>query len=132
MQSTRKAPPNLTSLPVKGLTIAKREKDAQKETAVQTNETTTAAQIELSRKIDTLTQGMTLDMTIATLPETIPPTTLTTPPLDIDHTPKNVIIIAMIETLPTSVTLDAIPHIITMVEIVLRHPMLTPSKEIPL
>ena len=75
---------------------------------------------------------MTLDMTIATLPGTIPPTTLTTPPLDIDHIPKNVIIIAMIETLPTSVTLDATPHIITMVEIVLRHPMLTPSKEIPL
>jgi hypothetical protein len=131
-QNTRKAPPNLTLLRVKGLTIVKRERDARKETVVQTDETTTAAQIELSRKIGTLTQGTTLDTTIATLPETIPPTTLTTPLLDIDHTPKNVIIIAMIETLPTSVTLDAIPHIITTVKIVLRHPMLTPSKEIPL
>jgi hypothetical protein len=131
-QNTRKAPPNLTLLRVKGLTIVKRERDARKETVVQTDETTTAAQIELSRKIGTLTQGTTLDTTIATLPETIPPTTLTTPLLDIDHTPKNVIIIAMIETLPTNVTLDAIPHIITTVKIVLRHPMLTPSKEIPL
>jgi hypothetical protein len=131
-QNTRKAPPNLTLLRVKGLTIVKRERDARKETVVQTDETTTAAQIELSRKIGTLTQGTTLDTTIATLPETIPPTTLTTPLLDIDHTPKNVIIIAMIETLPTSVTLDAIPHTITTVKIVLRHPMLTPSKEIPL
>jgi hypothetical protein len=132
MQNTRKALPNLTLLPVKGLTIAKRERNARKETVVQTDEATTAAQIELSRKIGTLTQGTTLDMTIATLPETIPPTTLTTPLLDIDHTPKNVIIIAMIETLPTNVTLDAIPHTITTVKIVLRHPMLTPSKEIPL
>ena len=132
MQNTRKALPNLTLLPVKGLTIAKRERNARKETVVQTDEATTAAQIELSRKIGTLTQDTTHDMTIATLPETIPPTTLTTPLLDIDHTPKNVIIIAMIETLLTSVMLDAIPHIITMVEIVLRHPMLTPSKEIPL
>jgi hypothetical protein len=132
MQNTRKALPNLTLLPVKGLTIAKRERNARKETVVQTDEATTAAQIESSRKIGTLTQGTTLDMTIATLPETIPPTTLTTPLLDIDHIPKNVIIIAMIETLPTSVTLDAIPHTITTVKIVLRHPMLTPSKEIPL
>jgi len=131
-QSIRKVLPNLTSPLVKDLTIAKRERDARKETVVQTDETTTAAQIELSRKIGTLTQGTTLDMTIATLPETIPPTTLTTPLLDIDHTPKNVIIIAMIETLPTSVTLDAIPHTIITVKIVLRHPTLTPSKEIPL
>jgi len=130
MQNIRKALPNLTLLPVKGLTIAKRERDARKETVAQTDETTTAAQIGLSRKIDTLTQGMTLDMTIATLPETIPPTTLTTPLPEIDHIPKNVIVIAMIETLPTSVTLDATPHTTITVKIVLRHPMLTPSKEI--
>ena len=130
MQNTRKALPNLTLLPVKGLTIAKRERNARKETVVQTDEATTAAQIELSRKIGTLTQGTTLDTTIATLPETIPPTTLTTPLLDIDHTPKNVIIIAMIETLPMSVTPDATPHITIMVKIVLRHLTLTPSKEI--
>ena len=132
MQNTRKAPPNLTLLPVKGLTIAKRERDARKETVAQIDEIITAAQIGLSRKIGTSTQGTTLDTTIATLPETIPPTTHITPLPEIDHIPKNVIVIAMIETLPMSVTLDAIPHIITMVEIVLRHPMLTPSKEIPL
>jgi hypothetical protein len=115
---------------VKDLTIAERERDARKEMIAQTNEITTAAQIGSNRKIGTLTQGTTLDTTIATLPETIPPTTLTTPLPEIDLTPKNVIVIAMIETFPMSVTLDAIPHITIMVEIVLRHPMLTPSKEI--
>jgi hypothetical protein len=88
------------------------------------------AQIELSRKIGTLTQGTTLDMTIATLPETTPPTTLTTPLPDIDNIPKSVIVIAMIETFPMSGTLDAIPHTTITVKIVLRHLMLTPSKEI--
>ena len=131
-QTIRKTLPNLMSLLVKGPTIAKRERDVRKETVAQIDEITTAAQIESNRKIGTLTQGTTLDMTIATLPETIPPTTLTTPLPEIDHIPKNVIVIAMIETLPTSVTLDAIPHTITTVKIVLRHPMLTPSKEIPL
>ena len=131
-QTIRKVLPNLTLPLVKDLTIAKRERDARTETVAQTGRITTVAQIELNCKIGTLMQGTTLDTTIATLPETIPPTTLTTPLLDIDHTPKNVIIIAMIETLPTNVTLDAIPHIITTVKIVLRHPMLTPSKEIPL
>lgn len=120
------------SPPVKDLTIAKRERDARKEIVAQTNEITTAAQIGLNRKIGTLTQGMTLDTTIATPPETIPPTTLTTPLPEIDLIPKNVIIIATIETFPTSVTLDAILHITITVEIVPRHPMLTPSKEIPL
>jgi len=115
---------------VKDLTIARRERNARKKTVAQTNEITTAAQIESNRKIGTLTQGTTLDTTIATLPETIPPTTLITPLPEIDLIPKNVIIIAMIETLPMSVTLDATPHIIIMVEIVLRHLMLTPSKEI--
>ena len=118
------------SLLVKDLTIAKRERDARKETVAQIDEITTAAQIESSRKIGTLTQGTTLDTTIATLPETIPPTTLITPLPEIDLIPKNVIVIAMIETFPVSVTLDAIPHTTIMVKIVLRHPTLTPSKEI--
>ena len=130
MQNIRKALPNLTLLPVKGLTIAKRERDARKETVAQIGRITTAAQIELSRKTGTLTQGTTLDMTIATLPETIPPTTLTTLLPDIDDIPKSVIVIAMIETFPMSGTLDAIPHTTITVKIVLRHLMLTPSKEI--
>ena len=132
MRSTRKAPPNLTLPLVKGLTIAKRERDVRKETVAQIGEITTAAQIESSRKIGTLTQGTTLDMTIATLPETIPPTTLTTLPPDTDNTPKSVIIIAMIDTFPTNDTFDAIPHTTITVKIVLRHLMLTPSKEIRL
>ena len=127
-----KAPHNLTLLRVNDLTTVEKERNAQKEIAVQIGAIMIAEGTGSNHKIDTLTQGTTLDMTIATLPETIPPTTLTTPLPDIDHIPKNVIIIAMIETLPTSVTLDAIPHIITTVKIVLRHPMLTPSKEIPL
>jgi len=129
-QSIRKVPPNLTSPLVKDPTIAKRERDARKEIAAQTNEITTAAQIESNRKIGTLTQGTTLDTTIATLPEIIPPTTLITPLPEIDHIPKNVIVIAMIETFPMSVTLDAIPHTTIMVKIVLRHLMPTPSKEL--
>jgi hypothetical protein len=129
-QIIRKALPNLTSPLVKDLTIAKRERDARKETVAQTGRITTAAQIESSRKIGTLTQGTTLDTTIATLPETIPPTTLITPLPEIDHIPKNVIVIAMIETFPMSVTLDAIPHTTIMVKIVLRHLMPTPSKEL--
>ena len=129
-QITRKALPNLTLPLVRDLTIAKRERDARKETVAQTDETTTAAQIGLSRKTDTLTQGMTLDMTIATLPETIPPTTLITPLPDIANIPKSVIIIAMIDTFPTNDTFDAIPHTTITVKIVLRHLMLTHSKEI--
>ena len=131
-QSIRKVPPNLTSPLVKDLTIAKRERDARKETVAQIDRITTVAQIELSRKIGTLTQGTTLDMTIATLPETTPLTTLTTLLPDIDNIPKSVIVIAMIETFPMSGTLDAIPHTTITVKIVLRHLMLTPSKEIPL
>ena len=102
----------------------------RKETVAQIGEITIAAQIESSRKIGTLTQGTTLDMTIATLPETTPPTTLTTLPPDIDNIPKSVIIIAMIDTFPTNDTFDAIPHTTITVKIVLRHLMLTPSKEI--
>ena len=131
-QIIRKTLPNLMLPLVKDLTIAKRERDARKETVAPTGTITTAAQIESSRKIGTLTQGTTLDTTIVTLPETIPPTTLITPLPEIDLIPKNVIVIAMIETLPMSVTLDAIPHITITVKIVLRHPMLTLSKEIPL
>jgi hypothetical protein len=89
------------------------------------------AQIELSRKIDTLTQSMTLVMTTATLPKIIPPTTLTTPLPDNDSTPKSVIVIAMIETFLTSGTLDTIPYTTITVEIVHRLPMLTLSREIP-
>jgi len=114
---------------VKDLTIARRERDARKETVAQINGITTAAQIELSRKIGTLTQGTTLDTTIATLPETIPPTIPTTLP-DTDNIPKSVIVIAMIEMFPMSVMLDAIPHTTIMVKIVLRHLTPTPSKEI--
>jgi hypothetical protein len=110
--------------------MAKRERDARKETIAQIDRITTAAQIELNRKIGTSTQGTTLDMTIATLPETTPLTTLTTLLPDIDNIPKSVIVIAMIETLPMSVTLDAIPHTTIMVKIVLRHLMPTPSKEL--
>ncbi len=95
----------------------------QKETVAQTDNITTVAQIELNRKIGTLTQGTTLVTTIATPPETTPPTTLTIPLPDIDNIPKSVIIIAMIE---------MFPHTTIMVKIVLRHPMLTPNKEIPL
>ena len=131
-QSIRKVPPNLTLPLVKDPTIAKRERDARKETVAQIDRITTAAQIESSRKIDTLTQDTTLDMTIATLPETTPPTTLTTLLPDIDNIPKSVIVIAMIETFPMSGTLDAIPHTTIMVKIVHRHLMLTPNKEIPL
>ena len=129
-QSIRKVPPNLTLPLVKDPTIAKRERDVRKKTAAQTGRITTVVQIESSRKIGTLTQGTTLDTTIVTLPETIPPTTLITPLPEIDLIPKNVIVIAMIETFPVSVTLDAIPHTTIMVKIVLRHPTLTPSKEI--
>ena len=128
----RKVPPNPTLPLVKDPTIVKRERDARKETVAQIDRITTAAQIELSRKTGTLTQGTTLDKTIATLPATTPPTTLTTLLPDTDNIPKNVIVIAMIETFPMSVTLDAIPHTTIMVKIVLRHPMLTHSKEIPL
>ena len=74
-------------------------------------------------------QGTTLDTKIATLPETIPPTIPTTLP-DTDNIPKSVIVIAMIETFPMNGTFDAIPHTIITVKIVLRHLMLTPSKEI--
>jgi hypothetical protein len=129
-QIIRKTLPNLMLPLVKDLTIAKKERDARKETVAPTGTITTAAQIESSRRIGTLTQGTTLDTTIATLPETIPPTTLITTLPEIDLIPKNVIITAMIETLPMSVTLDAILHITIMVEIVLRHLTLTPSKEI--
>ena len=129
-QITRKALPNLTLPLVKDPTIAKRERDARKETVAQTGRITTVVQTESSRKIGTLTQGTTLDTTIATLPETIPPTTLITPLPDIDNTPKSVIIIAMIETFPMNGTFDAIPHTTITVKIVLRHLMLTPSKEI--
>ena len=129
-QITRKALPNLTLPLVKDLTIAKRERDARKETVAQIDRITTAAQIELSRKTGTLTQGTTLDKTIATLPATTPPTTLTTLLPDTDNIPKSVIVIAMIEMFLTSATLDAIPHTTITVKIVLRHLMLTPSKEI--
>ncbi len=129
-QSIRKVPPNLMSPLVKGPTIAKRERDARKETVAQTGRITTAAQIELNPKIGTSTQGTTLAMTIATLPKTIPPTTLTTPLPDIDNTPKSVIVIAMIEMFLMSGTLDAIPLTTITVKIILRHLMLTPSKEI--
>ncbi len=71
-------------------------------------------------------------MTITALPEIIPPTILITLLPAIDHIPKTVIVIAMIETFPMSVTLNATPRTTTTVKIVLRHPMLTPSKEIPL
>ena len=125
-QSIRKVPPNLTLPLVKDPTIAKRERDAWKETIAQIDRITTVAQIELSRKIGTLTQGMTLDMTIATTP----PTILTTLLPDIDNIPKSVIVIAMIETFPMNGTFDAIPHTTITVKIVLRHLMLTPSKEI--
>ena len=131
-QSIRKVPPNLTLPLVKDPTIAKRQRDTRKETIAQIDRITTVAQIELSRKIGTLTQGTTLDMTIATLPETIPPTTLTTLLPDTDNIPKSVIIIAMIDTFPMNDTFDAIPHTTITVKIVLRHHMLTHSKEIPL
>jgi hypothetical protein len=129
-QIIRKALPNLTLPLVKDPTIAKRERDAQKETIAQIDKITTAAQIELSRKIGTLMQGTTLDMTIATLPVTTPPTTLTTLPLDIDNIPKSVIVIAMIEMFPMNGTFDAIPHTTITVKIVLRHLMLTPNREL--
>ena len=129
-QSIRKVPPNPTLPLVKDQTIAKRERDARKETIAQIDRITTVARIELSRKTGTLTQGTTLDMTIATLPETIPPTTLTTLLPDIDNIPKSVIITAMIDTFPMNGTFDAIPHTTITVKIVLRHLMLTPSKEI--
>ncbi len=129
-QSIRKVPPNPTLPLVKDLTIAERKRDARKETIAQIDRITTVAQTELSRRIGTLTQGTTPDMTIATLPETIPLTTLTTPLPDIDNIPKSVNVIAMIETFPMSGTLDAIPHTTITVKIVLHHLMLTPSKEI--
>ena len=129
-QTIRKTLPNLMSPLVKDPTIAKRERDVRKETAAQTGRITTVVQIESSRKIGTLTQGTTLDMTIATLPETIPLTTLTTLLPDIDNIPKSVIVIAMIETFPMNGTFDAILHTTITVKIVLRHLMLTPSKEI--
>ncbi len=131
-QSIRKVHPNLTLPLVKDPTIAKRERDARKEAIAQIDRITTVAQTELSRKIGTLTQGTTPDMTIATLPKTTPLTTPTTPLPDIDNIPKSVIVIAMIETFPMSGTLDAIPHTTITVKIVLHHLMLTPSKEVPL
>ncbi len=130
IQSIRKVPPNLTLPLVKDLTIAKRERDVRKETVAQIDKITTAAQIELNPKTGTLTQGTTLDKTIATLPATTPLTTLTTLPPDNDNIPKSVIVIAMIETFPMNGTLDVIPHTTITVKIVLRHLMLTPSKEI--
>jgi hypothetical protein len=131
-QRIRKIPRNLTLLLVKDPTTAKTERDAQKETTAQIGRITTAAQIESNSKVGTLTQGTTLVTTIATLPETTPPTTLTTPLPDIDNIPKSVIVIAMIEMLLMSGTRDTIPHTTIMVKIIHRHPMLTPSKEIPL
>ena len=128
-QNIRKVPPNPTLPLVKDQTTAKRERDARKETIAQTDRITTAAQIELNRKIGTSTQGTTLDMIIATLPETTPPITLTILP-DIDNIPKSVIVIAMIETFPMNGTFDAILHTTITVKIVPRHLMLTPSKEI--
>jgi len=129
-QNIRKVPHNLMSPLVKDPTIAKRERDARKETIAQIDRITTVAQIESSRKIGTLTQGTTLDTTIATPLETTPLTILTTLLPDIDNTPKSVIVIAMIETFPMNGTFDAIPHTTITVKIVLRHLMLTPSKEI--
>ncbi len=131
MQSTRKVPHNLTLLRVKDLTTVKRERDAQKGTTALIDRITTAAQIELNRKIGTLMQGTTLATTIATLPEITPPTILTTPLPDIDNIPKNVIVIAMIKMFPTIGTLNAIPHTTIMVKIVHCHLMLTPNKETP-
>ncbi len=127
-QNIRKVLPNLMLLRVKDPTIAKKERDARKETIAQTDKITTVAQIKLSCKIGTLMQGTTLATTIATLPETIPPTTLTTPLPDIDNIPKSVILIAMIETFQMSGMLDAIPHTTITVKIVLRHLMLTPQQ----
>ncbi len=129
-QSIRKVPPNLTLLLVKDPTIAKRERDVQKKTTAQIDKITTVAQIELSCRIGTLTQGTTLATTIVTLPKTIPPTTLTTPLPDTDNIPKSVIVIPMIEMFLMSGMLDVIPHTTITVKIVLRHLMLTPSKEI--
>ena len=129
-QTIRKTLPNLMSPLVKDLTIAKRERDARKETIAQIDRITTAAQIESNRKIGTSTQGTIPDMTIATLPATTPPTTLTTLLPDTDNTPKSVIVIAMIETFLMNGTFNAIPHTTITVKIVLRHLMLTPSKEI--
>jgi len=89
------------------------------------------AQIELNRKIGTLTQGTTPATTIPTPLEITPPTIPTTPLPDIDNIPKSIIVIAMIEMFLMSGTLDAIPHTTIMVKIVLRHLMLTPNKETP-
>jgi hypothetical protein len=130
-QSIRKVPHNLMLLLVKDLNRAERERNAGRKKTAQTDEITTVALRELSRKIGTLMQGTTLAMTIATLPETTPPTITITPLLDNDNIPKSVIVIAMIEMFLMSGTLDAIPHTTITVKIVHRHPMLTPSKETP-
>ena len=50
-QSIRKVLPNLTLPLVKDPTIAKRERDVRKETIAQIDRITTAAQIELNRKM---------------------------------------------------------------------------------
>jgi hypothetical protein len=130
MQSIHKAPRNLTLLLVKDPTTVERERNARKKNIAQIGEITIVALKELNRKIDTLTQGTTLAMTIATLPEIIPSTITIIPLPDNDNIPKSVIVIAMIEMLLTSGTLDAIPHTIIMAKIVHHLLMLTPSKEI--
>ncbi len=130
MRSIHRAPRNLTLLPVKGLIIAERERNARKKNTAQIGKITIVELKELNRKIDTLTQGTTPDTTIAIPPEIIPPTIIIIPLPDNDNIPKSAIVIEMIEMLLTSGMLDAIPHTIIMAKIVHRLLMLTPSKEI--
>jgi hypothetical protein len=56
IKETRKARHNLMSHLDRGLTIAEREKNTQRETVGLTSKIMTAAQKELSHKIGTLTQ----------------------------------------------------------------------------
>jgi hypothetical protein len=120
-KNIRKVPHNLKLLLVNDQTIAERERNVRKEIAAQTDEIMIVAQKGLNRKIDTLTQGILLLATLATLPATILLTITTTPLPDTDSTPKSVIVIAMIETFLTNGMCDTIPHTTIMVEIIQRH-----------
>jgi len=126
----RKAPHNLTLLRVNDLTTVEKERNAQKEIAVQIGAIMIAEGTGSNHKIDTLTQDILLPAIIATLPATTLPITTTILPLDNDSTLKSVIVIAMIETFLTNGTCDTIPHTIITVEIIHRHLMPIHNAEI--
>ncbi len=125
----RKIIRNLMSPQVNDPITVERERNARKKIAAQTDKITIVVQIELSHKIDTLTQGTSLPAIITTLPAIVLLTTQITPSLNNDNTPKSVIAITMIEMFLTNGTCETIPHTIITVEIVHRLLMLIHNAE---